>query len=132
MVTKYKVCFQEGKTWIQSLRVSFVKCFVRGSLSQQQNRWVILQLKRSLSWIMWASAFLSMTEAQLAVYPAGSQVMRRGDKAPHSAHKTHSALGKCVGPFNTGGIIYISKEVVKTFATNKKPSASTRHILDHL
>lgn len=66
---------------------------------------------------MWASASLSMTEAQLAVYPAGSQVMRRGDKAPHSAHKRHRALGKCVGPFKAVRIIYISKEGVKTLAT---------------
>lgn len=66
-----------------------------------------------MSWIMWTSAFLSMTEAQLAVYPAGSQVMRRGDKAQHSAHKRHRALGKCVGAFRAVRIIYISKEVVK-------------------
>lgn len=48
---------------------------------------------------MWASASLSMTEAQFAVYPAGSQVMRRGDKAAHSAHKRRRALGKCVAAF---------------------------------
>lgn len=52
-----------------------------------------------MSRIMWTSASLSMTEAQLAVYPAGSQVMRRGDKAQHSAHKRHWPLGKCVKAF---------------------------------
>lgn len=51
-----------------------------------------------MSRIMWASASLSMTEAQLAVYHAGSQVMRRGDKAQHSGHKRHLAVGKmCSG-----------------------------------
>lgn len=74
-----------------------------------------------MSWIMWASAFLSMTEAQLAVYPAGSQVMRKGDKIQHSAHKRPWALGKCVRSFRAVRIIYISIEVIKTLATNIRP-----------
>lgn len=70
---------------------------------------VVMQFKKwsfhEMSWIMWASATLSMTEAQLAVYPAGSQVMRRGDKAQHSAHKRYWASGKCIRTFRALRII---------------------------
>lgn len=50
-----------------------------------------------MSWIMWASGSSSMTAAQSAVYPAGSQVMRRGDKAQHWKPRKDTGLqGECV------------------------------------
>lgn len=47
-----------------------------------------------MPWIMWASASLSMTDSEFAVYHGGSQVLRRGDKAQHSGRKRQWALGE--------------------------------------